>query len=143
MTGYFEDADMNKFLGLLILLSSLSVADVAVIVHPQNVQAFDKSSISRLFLGKDRTFANKETAFLFALPESSPATLEFNNKVLDKSAKQLKSHWSRLVFTGKGVPPNEMASDIDVINEIKHNVNAIGYVDVAAVTKDVKVVAVF
>jgi ABC-type phosphate transport system substrate-binding protein len=134
---------MKKLIGLLILLSPATFADVAVIVHLKNAQAFDKSSISRLFLGKDKTFANKETAFLIALPESSATTLEFNSKVLDKSAKQLKSHWSRLVFTGKGVPPNEMASDADVINEIKRNANAIGYVDAAAVTKDVKVVAVF
>lgn len=134
---------MKKLIGLLILLSPTTFADVAVIVHLKNAQAFDKSSISQLFLGKDKTFANKETAFLIAQSESSPATLEFNSKILEKNAKQLKSHWSRLVFTGKGVPPNEMASDADVINEIKRNANAIGYVDAAAVTKDVKVVAVF
>lgn len=134
---------MKKILGLLILLSSVSIADVAVIVHPANTQAFDKLSISRLFLGKDKTLANKETAYLIALPENSPTTLEFNARVLDKNAKQLKSHWSRLVFTGKGVPPNEMASDTEVINEIKKNINAIGYIDAAAVIPGVKVVAVF
>jgi ABC-type phosphate transport system substrate-binding protein len=134
---------MKKFIGLLILLSPTTFADVAVIVHPNNAQTFDKSSISRLFLGKDKTFANKETAFLIVQPEISPATLEFNSKILGKNAKQLKSHWSRLVFTGKGVPPNELTSDTDVMNEIKQNANAIGYVDAAAVTQDVKVVAIF
>lgn len=134
---------MKKFIGLFILLSPTTFADVAVIVHPKNAQTFDKSSISRLFLGKDKTFSNKQTAFLIVQSESSPATLEFNSKILEKNARQLKSHWSRLVFTGKGVPPNELTSDTDVMNEIKQNINAIGYVDAAAVTQDVKVVAVF
>ena len=95
------------------------------------------------YLGKDKTYANKEIAVLIAQIESAPVTLEFNSKVLGKNAKQLKSHWSRLVFTGKGVPPNEVSTDADVIAEIKKNVNAIGYVDLASVTKDVKVVAIF
>lgn len=134
---------MKKLIGLLILLSPATFADVAVIVHPGNAQTFDKSSITRLFLGKDKTFTNRETVFLITQTESTSPTQEFNSKVLEKNAKQLKSHWSRLVFTGKGVPPNEMVSDADVINEVKKNVNAIGYVDAAVVTKEVKVVAVF
>lgn len=134
---------MKKILSLLILLSPLTFADVAVVVHPEHPQAFDKSAIARLYLGKDKTYANKEIAVLIAQIESAPVTLEFNSKVLGKNAKQLKSHWSRLVFTGKGIPPNEVSTDADVIAEIKKNVNAIGYVDLASVTKDVKVVAIF
>ncbi len=134
---------MKKLIALLIFLSPVTVADVAVIVNTKNTQAFDKSSINRLFLGKDKTFANKETAFLITQLENSDIASEFNTKVLDKSAKQLKSHWSRLVFTGKGIPPNEMASDAEVIDEVKRNPNAIGYVDAAAVTPDVKLVVIF
>lgn len=134
---------MKKILGLLVLFSSVSFADVVVVVHPQNNQAFDKTSISRLFLGKDKTFANKHIVILIAQSDKSSTTQEFNSKVLGKNAKQLQSHWSRLVFTGKGVPPNEVASDIDVINVIKQNPNAIGYIDAAKVSPDVKVVATF
>jgi ABC-type phosphate transport system substrate-binding protein len=36
-----------------------------------------------------------------------------------------------------------VSTDADVIAEIKKNVNAIGYVELASVTKDVKVVAIF
>lgn len=134
---------MKKILSLLLFLSPQIFADIAVVVHPEHPQAFDKSSITRLYLGKDKTYANNEIAVLIAQVDTSPATAEFNSKVLEKNAKQLKSHWSRLVFTGKGIPPNEVSSDAEVIEEIKNNVNAIGYVNLAAVTKDVKVVAIF
>lgn len=134
---------MKKLIGLFLLLSSSVFADVAIIVHPSNGNTFDKTSINRLFLGKDKTFANKQTALLIAQQDNAIATQEFNSKVLEKNAKQIKSHWSRLVFTGKGVPPNEVASDTEVINDIKQNTNAIGYVDKASVTQDVKVVAIF
>jgi ABC-type phosphate transport system substrate-binding protein len=68
---------------------------------------------------------------------------DFEKKVLNKSASQIKAYWSKLVFTGKGTPPKEVSSDAEVINLIKSNPNLIGYVDESSVTGDVKVIATF
>lgn len=134
---------MKNFLALIMFMSLPVYADVAVIVHPDNIQPFDKYSINRLFLGKDKTFANKTSVLLVAQSQNTIASQEFNSKVLEKNAKQLNAHWSRLVFTGKGTPPDELDSDVEVITRVKENNNAIGYINSESITAEVKVVAVF
>ncbi|MGB1303739.1 MAG: phosphate ABC transporter substrate-binding protein, partial [Pseudoalteromonas marina] len=47
------------------------------------------------------------------------------------------------VFTGKGTPPEKLGSDQAVIDFVAANADAIGYVDSAKVSDNVKVVATF
>jgi len=74
------------------------------------------------------------------LAESSPLRSQFDEKGVGRSSAQLKAHWSKLIFTGKGTPPLELATEAAVIEHVTQNPNAIGYVDVASVTDGVKVV---
>jgi hypothetical protein len=60
-----------------------------------------------------------------------------------KSSSQLNAYWSKLVFTGKGTPPEKLTTDQAVIDFVAANGNAIGYVDSAKVTDKVKVIATF
>ena len=118
-------------------------AEVAVVVHPANANTLDTTAISRIFLGKMKEFPDGSQAVpVTQLSESAP-TAEFNDKVLSKSASQLKAYWSKLVFTGKGTPPKEVESDAAIIDLVSSNPNIIGYVDSSAVTGSVKVIATF
>ncbi|MDO6565703.1 phosphate ABC transporter substrate-binding protein [Alteromonas sp. 1_MG-2023] len=125
------------------LCSSMAFADVAVIVHPDNGDALDKGSISRLFLNKMKAFPNGTSAVPLALAEGQSATDEFNQKVLNKSTSQLTAFWSKLVFTGKGQPPKALGSDAEVISAVAADPGAIGYVDAGSVDGSVRVVATF
>jgi ABC-type phosphate transport system substrate-binding protein len=58
--------------------------------------------------------------------------------VTDKSGSQLKSYWSKMVFSGKGNPPKEVANSAEVLKQIAANPNAIGYVEKGAVNATVK-----
>jgi ABC-type phosphate transport system substrate-binding protein len=118
-------------------------AEIAVVVHPSNASALDSSAISRIFLGKLKSFDGGGQAVPINQESSMPATDEFNSKVLNKSGSQLKSYWSKLVFTGKGTPPKVVANDAEVISLISANPNLIGYIDATAVTGTVKVIAKF
>lgn len=126
-------------LTLLAFCGSLC-AEVAVIVHPSNANTLTVDQVSKIFLGRDKTFPDGSQAVPAALADGSAATAAFNTTVLKKSASQLKSYWSKLVFTGKGTPPKEVASDAELIKLIAANPNLIGYVDAAAVDASVKVV---
>ena len=135
---------MKKILvSMLFAMSFSAAADVAVIVHSGNSATVDKAQIARIFLGKNKTFPNGEKAVPVSTKSGSGAESEFNQKVLNKSASQLQAYWSKLVFTGKGTPPQEMGSDAEVIDLVKSNPNIIGYVDAGSVTGDVKVIASF
>ena len=130
------------FLISLIFCSSV-FAEIAVIVHPSNANAMAGSDISRIFLGKSKKFADGGQAVPINQPEGSGPTGEFNEKALKKSASQLKAYWSKLVFTGKGTPPKEVANDAEVVALIAANPNMIGYVNAGAADGSVKVVQTF
>lgn len=129
------------FLGCL-LLSPLTYSQIVVIVHPTNANELNKSSISRIYTGKAKSFPNGEQAIPITQGESSTTDI-FNKSVLNKSSSQLKAYWSKLIFTGKGTPPKVVESDAEIIKLVATNPNVIGYVNKSSVNDSVKVIATF
>jgi len=126
-----------------LLIANYATAEVVIVVHPSNTSTFDKSTIKKIFLGKKKSFSNGRPTILLSSPPSSTATEEFNKKVIGKSSNQVNAYWSKMIFTGKGTPPQEMPSTNDIISVIAANPDAIGYIDASAVTDAVKIVATF
>lgn len=132
----------------LILVTALSLcsmsvfADVAVIVNPSNASTVDADTIKKIYLGKSKSFSNGDKVNPINQDGTSVAD-EFNDKVVGKSSSQLNAYWSKLVFTGKGTPPEKLTTDQAVIDFVAANNDAIGYVDSAKVTDKVKVIATF
>ncbi len=123
-----------------LVLSPLAQAEVAVIVHPSNAATLDADAVSKLYLGREKSFPGGAAAVPLALGDDAAATAEFNDKILKKPSSQLKAYWSKLIFTGKGTPPKEIASDAEMVKLISSNPNMIGFVDAKAVDGSVKVV---
>lgn len=124
----------------LFVFSSSLFAEIAVIVHPSNANALTSDQVSKIFLGRDKTFPDGSQAVPVALAEGLPATDTFNTELLKRNSSQLKAYWSKLVFTGKGTPPKEFASDTEMVKLIAANPNLIGYVNLSAADASVKVV---
>ncbi len=132
----------NVFLLACLLLSGIASAEIAVIVHPSNANALDKTAITRIYTGKAKSFPNGEQAVPVNQADG-PTTDAFNKSVLNKSTNQLRAYWSKLIFTGKGAPPKVVNSEAEVMELVSSNPNIIGYVDAASVNGSVKVVAKF
>lgn len=94
-------------------------------------------------MGKTKSFSNGRPIILISVSSSEPITDEFNSKVLGKSSSQVKAYWSKILFTGKGTPPQEMDSNNDIIAAISSNPDAIAFIDTSAVTSAVKVIETF
>ncbi len=124
----------------LIVFSYSAFAEVAIIVHPSNSNSLDESTVSRIFLGKSKSFQDGSGAKAVNQKEGTAITKDFNEKVLNKSASQLKAYWSKLVFTGKGIPPEIVSSDADVLKLVANDPKIIGYVNTCAIHPSVKVV---
>jgi len=122
-----------------LLLSQLVLADVAVIVHPSNAANVSQDDISKLFMGRAKTFNDGKEAQAVNLVESAAARADFDQKVLGRSSSQMKAYWSKLVFTGKGTPPKELSSEQEVLDFVAKNPAAIGYISAEAVNATVKV----
>ena len=132
----------------LILVSALSLcsinafADIAVIINPSNINTVDTDTIKKIYLGKSKSFSNGDKVNPVDQDGTSVAD-EFNDKVVGKSSSQLNAYWSKLIFTGKGTPPEKLASDQAVIDFVAANNDAIGYIDSSKVSDKVKVIATF
>jgi ABC-type phosphate transport system substrate-binding protein len=123
--------------------SVFAQAEVDIIVHSSVNETASKDDLSRLYLGKTKSLAGGTTLEPINLQSGNPVRDEFNDKILGKSDAQLKSHWSRLVFTGKAQPPKDVGSDAEVIGLVKSNPGMIGYVSSGAAGDGVKVIATF
>ncbi len=128
---------------LTALLSASAFAEIAVVVNPANANAVSTDDLNRLFLGRASSFADGSKATPLNLAEGQAARDEFDSKVLNRSSAQLKAYWSKLVFTGKGTPPKELADDAAVKAAVAADSSAIGYISSANVDGSVKVVATF
>lgn len=125
---------------LLFFVLHTASAGVAVIGNSGlSVESITAAQAADIFLGK-----------MTKLPDGTPLTViehqdgdsvkdEFYNKVVGKSASQLKAYWAKLVFTGEGVPPKEYAGDKVVKDRVSVTPGAIGYVSDGSVDKSVKV----
>jgi len=122
-------------------ISLFSLAEVVVIVHPSNDAALDEKAVQRIFLGKEKKFSNGKEVLPVNQVPSSGARSSFDTDTLGRSSTQIAAYWSKLVFTGKGIPPKELDNDAAVLAIVADNQNAIGYVDSASVSGAVKAIS--
>jgi ABC-type phosphate transport system substrate-binding protein len=123
------------------LCSGPSVADVvAVVSSNSSVTALTKNQVADIFLGRASRFANGESAVPIDQAEGSAVRDEFYAKVAGKAASQVKAHWAKIIFTGRGHPPEEAPNSAQVKKLVVKNPNAIGYIEQSMVDATVKVV---
>jgi len=127
----------------ILLFSSSSLAGVSVIVNSANGASIDEGDISRIFLGKVKKFSTGDKITIINLKFKQATRNEFEKKVLNKSSSQVKAYWSKLMFSGKGKPPKELASDKDILAFVSANPGAIAYVAEGSVDGSVKVIKTF
>jgi hypothetical protein len=126
---------MKKLFSALVVISFSTIvrAEVAVIVNPGSTITPTQADVANIFLGKDKSLKGVDQAAW------SPTKEKFYAGVANKSESQIKSYWSGLVFTGKGQPLPTVSDDAAVVSKVGAEVDAIGYVDAAAVSDKVKV----
>ncbi|WP_043527609.1 hypothetical protein [Litchfieldella xinjiangensis] len=125
----------KSILAIVILSVSSSIAtaaDLVVIGHP-SAEPLTKDRVSDLFLGKGKG------ASLYDLPESSDLYAEFYEKATGRNVAQVKSTWSRLVFSGQAQAPKQLHDSAAVRNAVAEDARGIGYIERSALDGSVKV----
>lgn len=120
-------------LASLVSLGGTAFGQVAVVVGP-NAAPLSKDEVANIYLG--RSVDRKPVD----LPEGSPLREQFYKKATDRELSQIKATWSRIIFTGKGQPPKEMADAAAVKKAVAADPRAVGYIDKAALDGSVKAV---
>jgi ABC-type phosphate transport system substrate-binding protein len=129
-------------IGLFLGFGSTGIeAEVVAVVAATNpVATLSKSQIADIFLGKLTRFPDGTQAIPIDQVEKSAVREAFYLEFAGKSPAQIKAHWSKIIFTGRGQPPPEVANDIAVKQFIAKNPDAIGYIERERVDDSVKVV---
>ncbi|AUO46429.1 phosphate ABC transporter substrate-binding protein [Pseudomonas ogarae] len=126
--------------GLAMCAASAAVkADVVVIVATSSpVKALARNQVADIFLGKTSRFPGGGQAIPIDLTEDSATRDEFYTTFTGKSASQLKAHWSKIIFTGRGQPPQAVSSSAEVKKRVAENPDTIGYIDAREVEGSVR-----
>jgi ABC-type phosphate transport system substrate-binding protein len=137
----------------LLLLAALALAggayaiplyaeDVVAVVSVRSpVTAISTAQLADIFLGKSNRFPDGTQAVPIDLNEDSPVRDRFYAQYAGKSPAQVKAHWSKIIFTGRGQPPRQAATASEAKKLIADNPNAIGYIDASQVDSSVRVLA--
>jgi ABC-type phosphate transport system substrate-binding protein len=117
-------------------------ADVVAVVSSKNpLSSLSKNEIADIFLGKRLRFPDGEQAVPIDQEPGAVARTQFYTTIVGKTEAQLKAHWSKVIFTGRGKPPPAVADSDAVKKLLAANPLAIGYIERSLVDSTVKVLS--
>lgn len=118
-------------------------AEVVVVVAEENTtEAITQAELADIYLGRRNQFPNGEPAVPIDQREGAQAYPEFYEKYLGQSPAQIRSHWSKLIFTGRGQPPRSVENGQAMADAVAGNPRAIGYLEPDLVDSRLRVVQV-
>ena len=100
-----------------------------------------KAQLTDIFLGSLGRFPNGTQAIPIDQPEGSPARDEFYAKYASKTPAQIKAHWAKIVFTGRGQPPKTVSTDAEIKRLITADPQAVSYIDRSALDSSVRMLS--
>ncbi len=121
---------INLFLfGILLNIgfSTVAVAGIAIVVHPDNSNELDKTHLRKIYLGKALNYPDGSHVIPLDIAVSDTRDY-FNKTIMFKAQHSLHAYWSRMIFSGKGKPPKEVDGTEDVLDIVSKNKSAIGYI---------------
>jgi len=123
------------------MFSVMAQAELVVIVnHNLPVTSLSRDEIYRIYLGKTKFLPNGVKVIPIDQRPGSSTREKFYSDVIQKSEIEMKSYWSRVIFTGQGYPPVQETDDQSVKELVAKNLNCIGYIDRNAADKSVVIV---
>jgi len=122
-------------LGIAALLITLCVrsraaADelVVIVSSASAIAGLTKDQIADIFLGKLRQLPDGTKVVPIDQPEGSPTRDAFYVQFTGKSPAQVKAHWSKIIFTGRGQPPPTATDAAETKKRVAQDPRAIAYI---------------
>ena len=100
-----------------------------VVVSSANPSSsLESDQVARYFLKKTTQW--EHGLKIVAIDQSSNSAVReaFSEQIHGKEVRAIKSYWQKLIFSGRQTPPLEAGSDREVLDFVRRNSGAIGYV---------------
>ena len=100
-----------------------------IVVNEANPsETISKLQLENFFMKKTGAWSNGQPVIPVDQTASSSTRNGFSKVIFGRDTSAIKSYWQRQIFSGRGVPPPEKASDDEVLAFVRVNSGAIGYV---------------
>lgn len=130
-------------LPLLVGAGMPAAPDVVVVVSAASrITEIPRLHLVDLFMGRTSRFPDGAPAVPVDQRPGSADRAAFSSAFLGRSEAQVKAHWAKIIFTGRGRPPVEAASGEAVRTMVAADPQAIGYLDRKLIDASVRVVRV-
>ncbi len=127
---------MRRFITLPLLFLALlnyaapAMAEPVVVVNARSsVTQLSQDEVVNIFLGRYRRFPGGGAATPIDQPEGNPLRAEFYRKLVNKDLDQINAYWSRLIFSGKTLPPKSAENAAEVLRLLSANPGGIAYIE--------------
>jgi ABC-type phosphate transport system substrate-binding protein len=126
-----------------LVFASAARADLFVVVNASNAaKSLTHKEVVDLFMGRTRAFAGGEFAHALDLPKDSAARAAFYTALTGMTSAQVNSYWSRLMFSGQTMPPQQVAGEAAMQEAVRRTPGAIGYLSQEPSDRSLRVVLV-
>jgi ABC-type phosphate transport system substrate-binding protein len=122
---------VKRFLWIALLLTGAlpALGAVQIIVNSDNpVPSVTAKTAQDFFFGKTTRWSDGTPVVAVDQLEKTAVREEFSRVVLKKKVEAVKSYWLTQIFSGRGTPPVELKTDAAVIDAVRAQRGAIGYV---------------
>tara|TARA_R110001592_G_scaffold177066_1_gene417194 strand:- start:857 stop:1285 length:429 start_codon:yes stop_codon:yes gene_type:complete len=125
----------------LTLLAPIVSADIVLVANRDSgIERLSQSDVVNIYLGRYRRLATGSTAAPLDLSENTGSKATFYRQLVDKNLAEINAYWSRLVFSGKTRPPQQVENAQEALKVLAENPNALAYMDRAAINSQVVIV---
>lgn len=134
------------FVLLGVTAGSIGAEDAAaykVIVNPSNpTTQLTRLKVGEMFLRKQTRWPDGRPVAVVELPAKSPVRQRFTQEIYGKTVMAVSAYWQQMIFSGKGIPPPEKATDAEIVTFVRDTPNGIGYVGAGADVSGVRVLVI-
>lgn len=128
---------------ILGLVPGAVLAEVVVVVADEShVKALDRTDLRDIYLGRMDHLPSGDPVVPIDQTERASAYAAFYRDYLGQTPAQVKAHWSKRIFTGRGQPPRSVDDGAAMARAVAGNPNAIGYLDADLVDARLRVVRI-
>ena len=113
---------------LMLALATQQPGYVVIVNEANGVGAMSAADLSKVFFKKLNRWSTGLDAVPVDLPEGAAARDAFNAGVHGKNLGAVRAYWQQQIFSGRGVPPLEKATDEQVVAFVRATPGAVGYV---------------
>ncbi len=118
---------ISGFILLLLLCSTASADSVLIVNNSVRETTISKEDVKLVFLGKKKKWVNGDRIRVSAL-KRGPIHEAFLNEYVDKTPSKFSSFWKIAIVSGTALPPKFFESEDEIVDYVKKESGAVGYI---------------